>query len=417
MAFEAFIGGRYLRIRRKQAFISLITLLSVAGVAVGVMALIVVIAVMAGFEADLKERILAGQAHVVVEVDEGYLTNYQKILSDIEGISGVVAASPFIYIQTMLRSSAGAAGALLRGIDPRSAGAVLPPLENTALEPDAGDSALAGKFPSLPGIVLGRELARNLGVGPEDNLYVIAPRGMLAPVGHVPSLKRFRVRGFFESGLYEFDGTYAFVRLEEARKLLRIGDGVNAIQVRVAELYRARAVASAIAHELQQRHPGNAYRVRDWTEMNRSLFSALRLEKLAMFVILVLIILVAAFNITSALIMLVMEKGRDIAILKAMGATDRSIRRIFVFRGMVIGIVGTLLGAALGYLLCGLLKNYDIAGVTGGIYYLTAQLPVRVNLWDTAAIVAAALLLCYGATLYPAYQASHLDPVEAIRYA
>ena len=409
MSFERFIGGRYLRAKQKQAFISLITYLSIAGVAVGVMALIVVIAVMTGFEVDLKTRILGGQANIVLMRYSGPFEEYRPVMQRIADVEGVAASTPFIYTQVMLRTTANTTGAMLRGIDPATIGGVLKTLENVRV-PEGG--AAAGADPAgMPGIVLGRELAKNLGVVQGDVVHVISPRGMLAPTGHVPTMKPFRVSGYFESGMYEYDQTFAYINLADAQRLLRLGEAVTGLEIRVHDIYRAREIADAIVARL-----GPSYYARDWMQMNRNLFKALKLERRVMFIILSLIVLVAAFNIASSLIMLVMGKTRDIAILKAMGATDRSIRRIFVFNGMVIGVVGTSLGLVLGVAVCALLRRYNIHELTGDIYYFTTQLPVKMEALDVVAIVVAALVICYVATLYPARQASRLNPVDAIRY-
>jgi len=410
MSFEFFIGGRYLRAKQKQAFISLITYLSIAGVAVGVMALIVVIAVMAGFEADLKTRILGGQANVILLRYQGPFDAYREVMQRVDGVPGVTASTPFIYSQVMLRTAANTTGAVLRGIDPATIGGVLKTLENVKLPESApaGDPEPIGSF---PGIVLGRELAKNLGVVPGDTVHLISPRGMLAPTGHVPAMKPFRVSSYFESGMYEFDQTFAYIHLHDAQRLLRMGDAVTGVEVRVEDIYQARAVADAIVTQL-----GSEYYARDWMQMNRNLFKALKLERRVMFIILTLIVLVAAFNIASSLIMMVMGKTKDIAILKAMGATNGSIRKIFVFNGMVIGTIGTGLGLVLGVVLCNLLRRYNIHELTGDIYYFTTQLPVKMEAIDVACIVAAALVICFLATIYPARQAAKLNPVEAIRY-
>ena len=409
MSFERFIGARYLRAKQKQAFISLITYLSIAGVAVGVMALIVVIAVMTGFEVDLKTRILGGQANIVLMRYSGPFEEYRPVMQRIADVEGVAASTPFIYTQVMLRTPANTTGAMLRGIDPATIGGVLKTLENVRV-PEGG--AAAGADPAgMPGIVLGRELAKNLGVVQGDVVHVISPRGMLAPTGHVPTMKPFRVSGYFESGMYEYDQTFAYINLADAQRLLRLGEAVTGLEIRVHDIYRAREIADAIVARL-----GPSYYARDWMQMNRNLFKALKLERRVMFIILSLIVLVAAFNIASSLIMLVMGKTRDIAILKAMGATDRSIRRIFVFNGMVIGVVGTSLGLVLGVAVCALLRRYNIHELTGDIYYFTTQLPVKMEALDVVAIVVAALVICYVATLYPARQASRLNPVDAIRY-
>jgi lipoprotein-releasing system permease protein len=411
MSFEFFIGGRYLRAKQKQAFISLISYLSIAGVAVGVMALIVVIAVMAGFEADLKTRILGGQANVILMRYSGPFEEYPEVMRRVEAVPGVAASTPFIYSQVMLRTAANTTGAVLRGIDPATIGGVLKTLANVMV-PEAGAVAAAeAGGAGMPGIVLGRELAKNLGVVQGDVVHLISPRGMLAPTGHVPAMKAFRVSGYFESGMYEFDQTFAYIHLHDAQRLLRMGDAVTGLEVRVHDIYEARAVADSIVSQL-----GSSYYARDWMQMNRNLFKALKLERRVMFIILTLIVLVAAFNIASSLIMMVMGKTKDIAILKAMGATDRSIRKIFVFNGMVIGTIGTGLGLLLGVVLCSLLRRYNIHELTGDIYYFTTQLPVKMEVLDVVCIVAAALVICFFATLYPARQAAKLNPVEAIRY-
>jgi lipoprotein-releasing system permease protein len=411
MAFEYFIGGRYLKARKKQAFINLITMLSIAGVTVGVMALIVVIAVMAGFEADLKSRILGGQSHVIVQRHGGAFTEYRKVMQDVQKIDGVEAATPFIYTQGMLRSKSGISGAVIRGIDPETAGRVISTLKNATLPSNSNVSSPSAKQPIVPGIVLGRELARNLGVIESDVIYLISPRGMLAPIGHVPAMKQFKVTGFFESGMYDFDSSFAYINLKDAQKILKMGDAVSGIEVRVTEIYKAREIGATIAAQL--RFP---YWARDWIQMNKNLFRALKMERFVMFIILTLIILVAAFNIASTLIMMVMGKTRDIAILKAMGATEKSIRKIFVFNGMVIGLIGTALGVVLGLLLCFGLKHYDIYELTGDIYYFTTNLPVKLEAFNVIAIISAALIICFLATLYPARQAAKLNPVDAIRY-
>jgi lipoprotein-releasing system permease protein len=411
MPFEYFIGGRYLRAKQKQAFISLITILSTAGVMVGVMALIVVIAVMSGFEADLKSRILGGQAHVVIMRQGGAFDDYQRVVKYAESVDGVIAAAPVVYEQVMLRSPHGVSGAMLRGIDPQSAGRVIKTLENISFPPAASPGRTDGNHSAAPGIVLGRELARNLGVVKGDSVYLISPRGMLSPIGHVPAMKQFEVTGYFESGMYDFDGSFAYIRLTDAQRLLRMGDAVSAVEVRITDIYGAREIADKIVSGL-----GFPYWAWDWIRKNQNLFTALKLEKTAMFIILTLIILVAAFNIASTLIMMVMGKTRDIAILKAMGATNKSIRKIFVFKGMIIGVVGTGLGVLAGSLLCALLKRYSIVELTGDIYYFTTKLPVRLEMIDVLIIVCAAQVICFFATLYPARQAARLDPVEAIRY-
>jgi lipoprotein-releasing system permease protein len=405
MSFERFISGRYLK-AKQQTFISLITLLSIAGVTVGVMALIIVIAVMAGFEKDLKSRILGVESHIILMRHGGDFTDHRRVLSDIEAVPGVEAATPFVYSQTMLRSAGGLSGGVIRGIDPDTADRVIQNLEPEALARLANlkDSDGPG------GVILGKGLAGNMGVITGDSVYVISPRGMLSPMGHLPAMKRFRVAGLFESGMYEYDSSLAYMHLEDAQGLLRMDDAVTGIEIRVTDVYKADKLADRIAAGL-----GFPYWTKDWMEMNHNLFSALKLEKTVMFIILALIILVAAFNIASSLIMMVMEKTRDIAILKAMGATDRSIRRIFVYKGMTIGAIGTTLGVLLGFVLCMLLKQYKFIELPADVYYI-ATLPVQLEALDVILTAGAAMVICYLATLYPARQASRLDPVEALRY-
>jgi lipoprotein-releasing system permease protein len=400
-----------LRAKQKQAFVSLITILSIAGVMVGVMALIVVIAVMNGFDADLKARILGGHSHIVLMRHGSAFNQYDLVLEKVVNTQGVEAATPYIITQGMLRSKSGAVGAVVRGIDPQTAGQVMKTLEQVALTDVTAKSNSEKSTPEVPGIVLGKELAHNLGVIEGDMIHLMSPRGMLSPIGHIPAMKQFKVTGFFQSGMYEYDQTFAFIHLKDAQRMLRMANSVTGIDIRVTDIYRAREIADRLISKL-----GFPYWARDWMQMNKNLFRALKMERWVMAIILILIVLVAAFNIASSLIMLVMGKTRDIAILKAMGATTKSIRKIFVFSGMVIGSVGTVLGLVLGLVLCTLLKHYDIYELTGDIYYFTTTLPVKIEIFWVIGIVSAALLICFLATLYPAHQAAKLDPVEAIRY-
>jgi len=410
MSFEYFIGGRYLKAKQKETFVSLITMLSVAGVAVGVMALIVVIAVMAGFESDLKHRILRVESHIVLMRHGNSFSNYHKILDQVVNTDGVEAATPFIYTQIMLRSSSRVSGAVLRGIDPESAGGVIKVLEKSALLNIEKIHQRDDTTGSVPGIILGKELARNLGVSMGDAVYLISSRGMISPMGYLPAMKRFQVAGLFESGMYAFDGSLAYIHLSDAQKILHMEDSITGIEVRVNDIYNARRIADKIVAAM-----GFPYWAKDWMQRNYNLFSALKLEKTVMFIILALIVLVAAFNIASTLIMMVMGKTRDIAILKAMGAMDGSIRKIFIFKGMIIGSVGTTLGVCLGFIMCKLLEKYKFIDLPGDVYYIST-LPVRLEALDVFIIAAAAMVICFVATLYPARQASKLNPVEAIRY-
>jgi lipoprotein-releasing system permease protein len=413
MSYELFIGLRYLKAKRKQTFISLITLISIAGVMVGVTALIVVLAVMNGFREDLRDKILGVTSHVVLSRFDGNMADYQEVMTQVKKIPGVAAASPFIYSQVMISSGQAISGAVLRGIEPETATKVISlarTLSGGSLEElSVGDRS--GGQQAVPGIILGNELAKNLGVVKGEPITVISPLGRLTPLGQVPRSQIFRVVGVFDSGMYEYDSNLAYVSLQSAQRFLGLGDRVTGIEVRVDDIYQADRVAREISKALG----GFPFWSRDWMKMNKNLFSALKLEKIVMFIILTLIILVAAFNIVSTLIMVVMEKTRDIAILKAMGATSRSIMKIFMLEGLVIGLVGTLLGLLGGYTLCRLLAKYQFVQLPRDVYYIST-LPVKMDPLDVTLIAMAAIAISLAATVYPAWQASRLDPAEAIRY-
>ena len=413
MSYELFIGLRYLKAKRKQTFVSLITFISIAGVMVGVTALIVVIAVMNGFKEDLRDKILGVTSHVVISRFDGNISKYDEVRAKVEEVSGVNAATPFIYTQVMISSRKAISGAVLRGIEPKTASKVINLPKNLragSLEELEAENKPEG-MRSTPGIILGNELARNIGVSRGDPVTVISPLGRLTPLGRVPRSQTFRVAGIFDSGMYEYDSTIAYVSLWAAQRFLGIGDRVTGIEVRVDEIYEADRVAKAIGKALD----GYPYWSRDWMRMNKNLFSALKLEKIVMFIILTLIILVAAFNIVGTLIMVVIEKTRDIAILKSMGATRSSIMKIFMIEGAVIGLVGTLLGLLGGYTLCKLLATYKFIELPSDVYYIST-LPVQMNPLDVALIALAAIVITLAASVYPAWQASRFDPAEAIRY-
>ncbi|MEE9526641.1 MAG: lipoprotein-releasing ABC transporter permease subunit [Syntrophobacteria bacterium] len=413
MSYEMFIGLRYLRAKRKQTFVSLITLISIAGVMVGVTALIVVIAVMNGFKEDLRDKILGVTSHVVISRFDGNISKYQEVRAKVGEVSGVNAATPFIYTQVMISSRKAISGAVLRGIEPKTASKVINLPKNLragSLEELEAENKPEG-MRSTPGIILGNELARNIGASRGEPVTVISPLGRLTPLGRVPRSQTFRVAGIFDSGMYEYDSTIAYVSLWAAQRFLGIGDRVTGIEVRVDDIYEADRVARAIGKALG----GYPYWSRDWMRMNKNLFSALKLEKIVMFIILTLIILVAAFNIVGTLIMVVIEKTRDIAILKSMGATRRSIMKIFLIEGAVIGLVGTLLGLLGGYTLCTLLATYKFIELPSDVYYIST-LPVQMNPLDVALIALAAIVITLAASVYPAWQASRFDPAEAIRY-
>jgi lipoprotein-releasing system permease protein len=413
MRYALFIGLRYLRAKRSDAFISLITGIATAGVAIGVMTLDVVLSVMTGFEEDLRDRILGFNPHVIVTSFAGPLEDYEAGVEAIREVPGVVVAAPFVFGQVMLSGPDRVEGALLRGVLPgrRSAIDFEKNLIGGRLEGLAERHALPS--PSgvrLPGIILGRDLAGRLGVGIGDPVSVVSPVGVPTPFGFVPRVRRFVLVGLFKSGMAEYDGLLAYVDLAEARRFFRLGQAVTGIEVRVADVYRARQIGAEIAARL-----GFPHRVRDWMETNHNLFAAMKLEKTVYFVVLLLIVCVAAFNIVALLVMVVMEKRKDIAILKSIGATRAGIARIFVFKGLIIGAIGTLAGSLSGWAFSWALGRYEFVELPADVFYVST-LPVKMVPEYFALVLAVSLVICFLATLYPARQAAGLAPVDVIRY-
>jgi len=409
MRYELFISLRYLKAKRKQIFISVITILSIAGVGLGVMALVIVLSVMSGFEDDLKTKILGTNAHLVILQHGSPMRDYAEVIQRVKGIPGVVATTPFIFSQAMLTSENNVHGIVLRGIDPNSAGRVIN-IENTLKKGSIESLKREDGSPGSPGILLGKELAQILGVMLDDTVVVVSPTGALAPLGSGPPMKKFRVSGIFDSGMYEYDTSLAYISLSSAQKFLAMNDTVSGVEVRVQDIYGVKRVAQSIQKAL-----GFPFWTKDWMQMNKSLFSALKLERTVMFIILVLIVLVAAFGIVSSLIMVVMEKNKDIAILKSMGATAKSVTRIFIFQGLIIGVVGTILGLIGGYGICILLAKYQFISLPSDVYYIS-RLPVKMNGVDFILVALSAIGISFLATLYPSWQAARLDPAEALRY-
>ncbi len=411
MTFELFISRRYFKSKPKQTIIALIALLSIIGVAIGVTSLIVVIGVMAGFETDLKTRIMTIEPHLIIQRNnQTTIEDYDAIVDQARRTPGVLAAWPVVELQVMLKAQERAAGAVIKGVEPAAAqkGLAVEGLQTLMRSSKPVDNPRP--VASWPPIVLGRDLARTLGLVQGDNLFVVSPRGTLTPVGFVPLMKRFTVVGFFETGMYNYDGGLAFMRLEDAQTLAHAQTSVSQVEIRLDRIFQASQIGRNF---VSQSNADLTYR--DWMQLNKNLFAALKLEKAAMFITLTLIILVATFSITSSLVMLVMEKTKDIAILKTLGATAKSIQRLFVLQGMFIGLIGTTTGVVLGSVLCYLQTRHNLIRLPGDVYYITA-LPVDLQLTDVVLVAFSALVICFVATLYPAQQAARLNPVEAIRY-
>ncbi len=406
LPYQFFIALRYFKSKKKHSGISVNTIISVSGVALGVMTLITVLAVMGGFHDDLKEKILGVNSHIVTLSYEGRIKDYGPLINEIEKVEGVVGSAPFIYGQVMLRSGDRAYGVVVRGIDP-----VLE-MGTTEILTKLGGGTIEGlkQEEGYPGIIIGRELMRSLGLFVGDVIEMVSPVSEIGPLGMVPKMKKFKLSGFFTAGMYEYDSSLAFINISNAQTFFKYGKAVTGIEVKTDNIYNTGEISKEI-----ERIIGMPYYARDWIQMNKNLFSALKLEKIVMFIILTLIILVASFNIISNLIMIVMEKGREIAVLKAMGATRKGIMSIFMIHGLIIGFIGTLSGVIGGYLLCKLLKTYKFIDLPGDVYYLD-YLPVRIDSFDFIIVPAAAILISFLATVYPSWQAAKLDPVEPLRY-
>jgi lipoprotein-releasing system permease protein len=406
LPYQFLIAFRYLKTKKKQKGISVNTLISTGGVAVGVMALLVVLSVMSGFHEDLQRKILGVNAHVVVLNYKGAMPEYKNVIDRVKADKEIISAAPFIMGQVMASYGKRAHGVFLRGID----------AESEMKTTDIGRFMKEGSLESLtaknesPGIIIGKELASSIGVFKGDVMSILSPVGKIGPLGMLPKVRQFRVVGIFEVGMFEYDSNLVLTDLRTAQEFFDMKDEVTGVQLRLADIYKAPVVRERIHKQLEF-----PFYAKDWMQMNRNLFSALKLEKFAMFIILILIILVASFNIVSTLIMNVMEKKREIAILKAMGATDKSIMSIFMLQGLFIGLLGTVIGIAGGYLLCYVLNTYQIIKLPADVYYLS-HLPVKTKFSDFVAVSLSAVGISFLATIYPAWQAAKVNPVEPLRY-
>lgn len=406
LPYQLFIALRYLKSKKKHKGISVNTLISVGGVAVGVMALLVVLSVMSGFHEDLQKKILGVNAHMVIVSYRGIISDYKDVNEGLKNDKDIIASAPFILGQVMVSYGKRAHGVYLRGINPEAE------IKTTEIGKfmKEGNLAKLNAGDGKPGIILGKELAGSLGAFQGDVINILSPVGKIGPLGMLPKIKEFRVVGIFEVGMFEYDSNLVLTDISAAQDFFDMKQDITGIQLRLADIYKASLVRERIQKELA--FPLYA---KDWMQMNRNLFSALKLEKFAMFVILILIILVASFNIVSTLIMNVMEKKREIAILKAMGATDMGIMNIFMIQGLFIGVFGTIIGVTGGYLLCYVLNTYEIIKLPADVYYLS-RLPVKTKFIDFVTVSLSAVIISFLATIYPAWQAAKMNPVEPLRY-
>jgi lipoprotein-releasing system permease protein len=407
LRFECFIALRYLFARRGQAFISVISWISVAGVALGVASLIVVMGVMNGFTTDLRDKIIGMTSHAVIYSSEGQFEENPEMTKRLGEAPGIAGLTPFIHSGVLLSSRLGGSGVYLRGVDPGRAEKVLGGLKKMT----QGQVAELDSKEGLPGIIIGEALAEKLGAWVGSRINVMSPTGQQSAAGFTPLIKPFRVVGIFRIGLADYDSALAFVNLRNARDILGRPDKfITGIEVAVDDVYEVGPIlkkALALAGD-----PGLYFRT--WQEMNANLFAALKLEKTAMAIILTLVVLVGSFSIITALVMLVMEKKRDIAVLMSMGATRSMVRGIFRVQGLIIGFMGTSLGFMLGLALCYLLQQYKFIDLPKGVYSLD-YLPVLLHWTDVALTGVCSMLLCFLATIYPARQAAGLEPAEALR--
>ncbi len=419
MRYELFIGLRYLRAKRSEAFISLITLISILGVTISVMTLDIALSVTTGFENDLRDRILGFTPHVIVTSYAGPVTDVEQVEARIAKVPGVVAAAPYVYVQAMVSYGGSVSGVFVRGVDPARANDVV----DVKRFLKSGDFSLMGKphevvireqsedrKVTLNGVVIGVDLAKQLNIAEGSPLTVILPIGTPSAVGMIPRVKRFVVVGLFDSGMAEFDGSLIYMSIADAQSLAGIQNAVTGVEVRTQRIEDAPAIASRIAHDAVQ----FPYEARDWMQMNRNVFIALRLEKLVYFLVLSLMLVVAGFSILATLIMVVMEKRKDIAILKSMGATDGSIARIFVLKGLVIGLFGAILGNVGGLSISWLISKYKLP-LPHGVFFVQT-VPVVIVPEYFAAVTVAAFVVCFLVTLYPASRASRVAPVDVMRY-
>jgi lipoprotein-releasing system permease protein len=404
MNYELFIASRYLKAKRKQAFISVITFISMLGITIGVMALVIALALITGFQEDVQAKILGATSHIIVEDLGGEgIRDYQNLIDKIKTVPGIEVVYPVVYDMALINGPYRSRGAMLKGIDfdlEKRHSPWLAKLEQGQLPSDT----------PREGILLGKELAFAIGAGSGDTVTVLTSSARLSPMGLVPKTKRFVVSGIFSTGLYEFDSSTALSSLPAAQKFFGLEGRISQVQIMIADIFKA----GKLSEELKQILPPSAY-VTTWMELNRSLFSALKLEKNIMFLTISLIVLVAALNIIATLILMVMEKTRDIGILMAIGAPSRSIQKIFFFQGTMIGVIGTTAGVLLGLLCCWLANTFELIKVPVDIYQISF-VPFHIRIFDLAMIIGVSLFISLLSTLFPSHRASRVDPVIALKY-
>ncbi|HUK88656.1 MAG TPA: FtsX-like permease family protein [Terriglobales bacterium] len=430
MRFELFVASRYLRAKRRQAVISIITLISVMGVAAGVASLIIALAVNNGFRQDLQERLLGASSHVnLLRVEADGIRDWQPLMQRLEKQPHVLAGAPALYEQVLISRGARARGGVLKGILPADERRVsellnsvklgsVAPLEQPPTPPPAtpeasSPSSLEGqkqRAAAMPPIILGKDMADNLGATVGSVVLVTSPQGELTPFGMVPKYVRFRVAGIFDSGFYDYDTSWAFIRLADAQQLFGLGDVVSVLEFKVDDIYQA----AAIGHALEEQ-AGKGFMSTSWMEQNRALFRALKMERVVTFITVGLIVLVAALNILISLIMMVMEKTRDIAVLMSLGARKGQVRRIFIAQGVLIGVIGTALGLLLGYGLSWAGGHYHLIALSPEVYSID-YVPFAPRLGDGVIVARVALGISFVATLYPSWAASRILPAESLRY-
>jgi lipoprotein-releasing system permease protein len=406
LKLEKFIAKRYLKSRQSTKAMSFISIISILGIFLGVATLIIVINVMVGFSENLKEKIIGANSHIIINKYDGRnIVNWQYLEEQVKEVKEVKGVSPFLLNQVLLTSKRHAQGVLLRGIIPEKEMEVA----NIKKYMKEGDfKSLDGKH-KVPSIIIGKDLANQLGLGLNDELIMVSPFGKKGPFGYTPTMKRFIIRGIFDTGMYEYNTSLAYVNLYVAQKFFKTGDVATGLSITVNDFDKAKEISEKIQTKI-----GFPYWSRDWMSMNKNLFSALKLEKTAMFIILTLIIIVASFNIISLITMSVKDKRKDIAILRAMGATKKTVKKIFIAQGMQIGLVGTILGNAAAFVICFVLERYKIISLPEDVYYMD-RIPVKMVPEVFAFVTICALIITYVSSIFPASQAAKTDPIEALR--